>query len=204
MNPPQICAPKAIGPALEMLRGFLQSRLAQGAEFKPGHSIQCSWMWFKVGADEQGLPTILAPQAGIMPMRFVTDSSEALNLVLTQRYVCDSFGVECGWCNAVQYAVVIKDLADCQRVFMNRTEQEKDLASGWFFGASDSKLDAKDAHNLEFKSLWELSCDLPESRDFFLLPQGWQVALEDGPVVLQDFKVATARPNSYYVARYQS
>jgi hypothetical protein len=139
-----------------------------------------------------------------MPMRFVEDSSDALNLILTQRYVCDSFGVECGWCNAVQSAVVIKDLADCKRIFMNRTEQEDGRASGWFFGASDSKLDANDAHNLLLKSLWELSCDLPESRDFFLLPHGWQVALEDRPVVLQDFNVAGAQPNSYYVARYQS
>jgi hypothetical protein len=204
MNPPRIHAPKAVAPAVKMLSDFLQSRVAEGAEFKTGHTIQCSWMWFKVGTDEQGQPTILAPQTGAMPMRFVEDSSDALNLILTQRYVCDSFGVECGWCNAVQSAVVIKDLADCKRVFMNRTEEEDGRASGWIFGASDSKLDANDAHNLELKSLWELSCDLPESQDFFLLPQGWQVALEDRPVVLQDFNVAGARPNSYYVARYQS
>lgn len=204
MNPPRIHAPKAVAPAVEMLRGFLQSRVAEGAEFKTGHTIQCAWMWFKVGTDERGQPTILAPQTGLMPMRFVVDSSEALNLILTQRYVCDSFGAECGWCNAVQSALVIKDLADCKRIFMNRTEPENGRASGWFVGASDSKLEANDPHNLELKSLWELCCSLPESSDFFLLPQGWQVVLEDRPVVLQELKVASARPNSYYVTRYQS
>ena len=65
-------------------------------------------------------------------MRFVEDSSDALNMILTQRYVCDSFGVECGWCNAVQSAVVVKDLADCKKIFMNRTEQEDGRASGWY------------------------------------------------------------------------
>jgi hypothetical protein len=186
-----------------MLSNFLQSRIAEGAEFKIGHTIQCSWMWFRVGTDERGQPMVLAPQRGIMPMNFVTDSSDALNLILIQRYMCDSFGVECGWCNAAQSAIVVKDLATCKKIFMNRMEQENGQASGWFFGASDSKLDPKVVHNFELKSLWQLSCELPESRDFFLLPQGWQVVLEDRPVVLRDFKVASALPNSYYLARYQ-
>ncbi len=187
-----------------MLSNFLKSQISAGAEFKVGQTIQCAWMWFRVGADERGQPIILAPQTSVMPMSFVADSSDALNLVLTQRYVCDSFGVECAWCNAVQSAIVTKDLADCTRIFMNRTQQEDGRASGWFFGASDTKLDVNDVHSLELKSLWELSCDLPTSRDFFLLPIGWQVALEDRPIVLQGSEVASARPNSYYVARYQS
>jgi hypothetical protein len=204
MNPPRIHAPKAVAPAVEMFSNFLQSRIAEGAEFKIGHAIQCSWMWFKVGTDERGQPTVLAPQTGVMPMNFVADSSDALNLILTQRYVCDSFSVQCGWCNAAQSAIVIKDLAGCKSIFMNRTEQEDGRTSGWFFGAADSKLDSDDVHNLELKSLWQLSCELPESRDFFLLPQGWQVVFEDRPVVLRDFKVASALPTSYYAARYQS
>lgn len=202
MKPPQIHAPNAIAPALGMLSDFLQSRVAEGVEFKIGQTIQCSWMWFKVGTDGRGEPAILAPQTGIMPMRFDIDSSDALNLILTQRYVCDSFGVECSWCNAVQSALVVKDLATCKQIFMNRTAQEDGRTSGWFFGASDSKLEANEAANLELKSLWELACSLPESRDFFLLPQGWQVVLENHPTVLQDFRVASPRPNSYYVSRY--
>ena len=63
----------------------------------------------------------------------------------------------------------IKDLANCKRIFINRTDQESDRASGWFCGASDSKLDVNDAQNLEQKSLWELSCDFPQLRDFFPL-----------------------------------
>lgn len=204
MNPPRIHAPKAIAPAVKMLTDFLKSRISEGAEFQTGHTIQCSWMWFRVGTDEGGQPVVLAPRAGITPMSFIADSSDALNLVLTQRYVCDSFGVECCWCDAAQSAIVIKDLADCKKVFMNRTEKADGRTSGWFFGASDTKLDASDVRNLELKSLWELSCQLPESRDFFLLPQGWQVVLEDRPVVLQNFEVTSAQPNSYYVTRYQS
>jgi hypothetical protein len=85
---------------------------------------------------------------------------------------------------------------------MNRTERENGRASGWFFGAADSKLDSDDVHNLELKSLWQLSCELPKSKDFFLLPQGRQVVFEDRPVVLRDFKVASALPSSYYAERY--
>jgi hypothetical protein len=187
-----------------MFTDFLKSRLSEGAEFHIGETIQCSWMWFRVGTDEGGQPTVLAPRTGVMPMSFEADSSDALNLVLTQRYVCDSFGVQCGWCNAVQSAIAIKGLEDCKKVFMNRTDKAEGRTSGWFFGAADTKLDANDVHNLELKSLWELSCRLPQSRDFFLLPQGWQVVFEDRPVVLHDLDVASAPPNSYYARRYGS
>ena len=189
---------------MQMIKGFVQSRVSEGVQFNIGDTIQCSWMWLKVGADEKGQTSILGPKTGVMPMCFVTDCSEALNLVMTQRYLCDSFRVECAWCNARQSAVVIKDLADCQKVFMNRTEREKGNASGWFFGASDTKLDVSDSSSLELKSLWQLSCVFPQSREFFLLPQGWQVVFETRPVVLRNFKAAGAQPDSYYVAKYQS
>jgi hypothetical protein len=204
MKPPQIHAPRAIAPAMQMFQGFLQSRISEGAQFNIGDTIQCSWIWLRVGADEKGQLSILAPQDGAMPMCFVADCSDALNLVMTQRYVCDSFGVECGWCNARQSVIVIKDIADCRKIFMNRTEQEKSNASGWFFGASDTKLDVNDLGSLELKSLWQLSCEFPQSRDFFLLPQGWQVVFEDRPVVLQDFEATIAQPGSYYASKYQS
>src|SRR5882724_10072212 len=124
MNPPRFSAPKAITPAVQMLRDFLEKRIAEGKDFKLGHTIQCSWVWFKVGVDDQEEFVILAPKAGLMPMDFAADCSTALNLVLTQRYVCDSFGVGCGWCNALQSAIFVKDIADCTKVFMNRTEDE--------------------------------------------------------------------------------
>jgi hypothetical protein len=182
-----------------MLRDFLEGKV-----FTVGQTIQCSWMWFKVGTDEHGKSEVLAPTLGVMPMDFAPDCSDALNLVLTQRYVCDSFGVECSWCNAAQSAIVVKDIAACGEVFMNRTEDQHGNISGWFFGASDSKLDVNDPENLELKSLWQLSCEHPESRDFFLLPAEWQVAFEERPVVLRNTNLATARPDSYYAAKYQS
>ena len=204
MNSPRIRAPKAVAPAMQMMGSFLQSRIAEGAQFNIGDTIQCSWMWFRVGVDEKGETSILAPRFGSMPMSFVADCSDALNLVLTQRYVCDSFDLVCGWCNARQSAVVVRDFMHCQKVFMNRTEPENGNVSGWFLGASDSKLDVNDSANLELKSLWQISCELPVSRDFFLLPQGWQVVFEDRPVVLRNFEAASPKPSSYYVAKYRS
>lgn len=189
---------------MEMFKWFLQSRIAEGSQFNVGQTIQCSWMWFMVGADEKGEMSILAPQLGVMPMRFVTDCSDALNLVATQRHVCDSFGVECDPCTACQTAIVVKGLADCRRVFMNQTDREKGKASGWFWGAPDSRLDVNKADSLQLKSLWQLACEIPQSRDFFLLPQGWQVVFENCPVVLRDFNTAIPKPSSYYAAKYSS
>ena len=54
MKPPQVHAPNAIAPAIEMLTGFLQLKIAKGEKFESGQSIQCSWMWLKVGEDEKG------------------------------------------------------------------------------------------------------------------------------------------------------
>jgi hypothetical protein len=204
MKPPQVHAPNAVAPAIKMLTDFLESKIAKGEKFEVGQSIQCSWMWFKVGEDEKGETVVLAPRAGTMPMDYVPDISDALNLVLTQRYVCDSFGVGCGWCNALQAATVVKDLAECRDVFMNRTDSEQGRSSGWFFGGSDSKLDVNLPENLELKSLWELSCHFPIARDFFLLPQGWQVALREQPVVLNDSERTTPRSGSYYAEKYRS
>lgn len=161
-------------------------------------------MWLKVGEDKNGQMEVLAPRAGAMPMDFVPDCSEALNLVLTQRYVCDSFGLDCSPCSAVQTAIVIKDFSECQDVFMNRTDPEKGRSSGWYFGAGDSKLDVNLAENLELKSLWELACQFPLARDFFLLPPGWQVVFEEQPVVLQDFEKAVPGPASYFAKKYGS
>ena len=167
---PQVHAPDAIAPTIDMLTKFLASRIEAGVSLKSGQSIQCSWMWLKIGEDQNGATAVLAPKFGAMPMEFLPDCSDALNLVLTQKYTCDSFGIECSPCSAVQSAIVVKDLAECKKVFMNRTDDEYGHASGWFFGASDSKLDVNLPGSLELKSLWELSCDYPLARDFFLLP----------------------------------
>ena len=203
MKPPRINAPRAIAPAVEMLRSYLQSRIAEGVMFTCGQTIQFSWMWFQVGSERDEL-VIRGPKSGVMPIEFTTDCSDALNLVLTQRYVCDSFDANIGWCSAVQSAIVIKDIAQCRQIFMNRMEEQEGNVSGWFFGATDSQLDANDAESLELKSLWELSCDIPASADFFLLPSGWQVSFNERPLVFQGSKFVSARSDSYYAAKYQS
>lgn len=204
MKPPHLYAPNAVAPAVEMITGFLESRIEEGAHFLSGQTIQCSWMWFTVGEDEKGRSVVLAPRTGAMPMDFVPDCSEALNLVLTQRYVCDSFGVEPGWCSAMQSAIVIKDFSECREVFMNRTDPEDGHSSGWYLGAFDSKLDVNDAENLQLMSLWELSCHFPLSRDFYLLPPGWQVVFDQPPTVLRDFERAVPEAGSYCARKYES
>ena len=202
MNAPRINAPGAIAPAVEMLRGFLDSQIAAGTKFQFGQTIQCGWMWFKIGADGNGDPIITAPKTGSMPMQFSTDCSDALNLVLTQRYVCDSFGVESDNCHAVQSAIVIKDIAYCKKVFIDHMDDPQANASGWFFGASDSKLDANDPNNLELRSLWQLACEFPRSRDFLLLPVGWQVLFDERPIVFCDHERMTPIVGSYYAEKY--
>ncbi|MGE0490428.1 MAG: hypothetical protein AB7S38_14565 [Vulcanimicrobiota bacterium] len=194
---PTFQAPGATEPAVEMFERFL----AEGGPFRDGESIQLSWMWLQVAQQGDGL-VILAPRLGSMPMEFHDDCSRALVLNLTQRYICDSFGVSPSPCNARQAALVVKDLDRCQKVFMNRLGPEEASDSGWYFDSPESQLDANDPDSLEYLSLWELAGRYPLALDFFLLPTDWQVALQAAPTVLQSFKPVAARPNSYYALRY--
>ncbi|MCA9795118.1 MAG: hypothetical protein KC910_25090 [Candidatus Eremiobacteraeota bacterium] len=194
---PTFHAPRAIAPATEMFENFL----AEGGPFRDGDSIQLSWMWLKVVQQGDGL-SIHAPRPKSMPMEFQPDCSDALMLTLTQRYLCDSFGVAASPCNASQAALVVKDLNRCQKVFMNRLGPEEASDSGWYFDSPESQLDANDPDSLEYLSLWELAGRYPLALDFFLLPTDWQVALQAAPTVLQNFKPVAARPNSYYALRY--
>jgi hypothetical protein len=194
---PKLHAPDAIEPARDMLVGFLKTRAAEGAEFAPGETIQCGWMWFII--DEQG---VAAPQMGVMPMAFQADCSAALNLVLRQRYLCDSFDLGYGWCDARQAALTIKGIGECNEIFMNRQHEASGHDSGWYFGASDNPRDPNDPSNLEWRSLWELACLFPTSLEFFLLPPEHQVTLEGRPVVLRDFQALVAKPESYFAVKY--
>jgi len=201
MNVPQVHAPNGLPPALKMFTGFLESRAKSGVTFKPDQTIQCGWMWFKVGENGGGL-SVLAPKLGVMPMEFGPDCSDALNLIAVQRYICDSFGVDPSLCSAMQSAIAVKGLADCKDIFINRLDEPNERSSGWFFGAADSKLDANVAENLELKSLWELSCLIPPATEFFLLPPGLQVFFSNSPIVLRDATPISPKEGSYFARKY--
>lgn len=201
MNRPKLHSPKAITPVRDMFENFLDTQLAQGKQFEVGQLIQCSWMWFKVGGNSQA-QEILAPKLGLMPMEFTPDCSEALNLVATQRYICDSFGVEWQGCNARQSVLAIKDIEHCKEIFMTREGNEDQHISGWFFGAQDSQLDANNPDHLEQRSAWELTCLWPQVLEFFLLPSNWQVVFESKPVVLKDYEPVPAQKDSYFAKKY--
>jgi hypothetical protein len=198
---PTFKAPDAIEPAVRMLAEFIDARIQGGATYEDGHLIQCSWSWFKI-EEKNAERTVLAPQTGCMPMRFEEDCSAALNLVLTQRYICDSFELPINPCNARQTALLVKDLENCRTVFMNRLGPEDGLSSGWYFSSPDTQLDPNDPDSMELASLWELTCRFPVSADFFLLPTNWQVVFESSPVVLQDYSPVRAKSGSYYAEKY--
>lgn len=209
MKPPRIHAPTTTEPALKIranLANSLRERIMDGASFAPGHIIHLGWMCFKILPDQTGELVVHAPRAGTLPMAFIPDCSLALNLILEQHHICDSFelDVELAPCNARQSALVIKDFAACREPFMNRTDPVKENASGWFFGATDSKLSPQRPENLEWKSLWELSNLVPAAAPFFLLPPGWQVSFKDKPTVLKDYKPASPVRGSYYDCKYRA
>lgn len=145
---------------------------------------------------------MFGPRLGVMPMDFQLDCSDALNVVARQQYVCGSFGVECDPCDALQSAIVVRDIDTCRDLFMDRMDASCGHASGWFIGAHDTRLDVNDEGNLELRSLWEISCSIPAAIEFFLLPTGWQVMLKDLPVVLRKNETATPQPGSYFAAKY--
>ncbi len=201
MNIPEIYAPNAIEPALDILQGYLLDRANEIDGYSDSEFIQFSWVFLKI-LEIEGKLKIYSPEFGAMPIRFIEDSSDSINLVARQKYIADSFGVEGSGCNFRQTATVVKDIGQCSRVFMNRSWPKEGMGSGWFFGALDSALDVNDTANLEVRSLWELFCLFPSSGDFFLLPEGWQVMLDEKPIVLFDYEEADFIKDSFYDNKY--
>lgn len=203
MKIPEIYAPHAFEPAYKMIQEYLTDSVNNGIVFSNGEMLQILWIWLKIKDSDKHF-RIQAPEFGTMPLNFIEDCSHSLNLVLTQKYLIESFDSGYGMCNCMQSAIVIKDIHSCSKIFINRLGEEKESDSGWFFGAQDSELDANDPENLERRSLWELFCSYPSCGDFLLLPSGWQVVFEDRPVVLNDFSPAKFKKASYYAEKYRS
>jgi uncharacterized protein YegJ (DUF2314 family) len=195
---PGAFAPSAIADSRDVLVEFLTESVSQGVVFNPGESIRYGWMWFIISDDVT--MAVEAPQLFKTPFEFQPDVSDALNLVLRQRYVCDSFGLEMLMCNFRQTCVCLKGLKPGDSIFMNRTDLAKDHVSGWYVGSNDSELDPNDVDNLELRSLWEITCDFPQVAEFWMLPLNWQVVFEPDPVVLNDFSPVEARQGSYLTA----
>lgn len=194
---PSFRAPEAFDQAKNLLSDYLREQVSQGVTFKPGQFIQLGWSWLEV-AEKDGQTILCAPQWGKHPMHFQEDCSEALNVVLLQRYFAESFTPQITPCHARQSALMIKDLDQCKNIFINRDEPTNERDSGWFFGAQDSQLEANDSQNLVPISLWELVCRYPASVECLWLPAGWQVVFEDRPIVLQDYEPAGFAQDSYY------
>ena len=201
MDIPEIFAPHAIEPAYKLLKNYLEQRANAIEKYSNDELLQMSWMFFMI-KEINGKMKILSPEFGVMPINFIDDCSDGLNLVVKQKYLVESFVSELSGCNYRQSALVIKDIDKCNNVFMNRLGCEEQSESGWYFGAEDTSLDANNPENLEFISLWELFCRYPLSGDFFLLPAGWQVVLADTPIVLNDFSEAKYQKDSFYEQKY--
>lgn len=202
MDIPQVHAPGAIEPARRLLETFLAEQVSAGVVFEPGESLQLFWIWLQIEKDDSHLQ-VTAPRFHAMPMEFVADCSDSLNLIAQQRYIADSFEAQYGWCSCMQYAIVIDNLYSCTDWYMHRTDAEEGNSSGWYVGAEDSQLDVDSRDNLRLVSLWELFCRRPEIGLFFLLPTGWHVHFYDRPVVYNDGEEATAQKGSFFDRKYQ-
>jgi hypothetical protein len=200
---PEVFAPSAANIVKEIFSQYLKTETLKGVEFINNETIQFGWSWLLVKKDNASFE-INAPTPGVMPMRFVPDCSESLNLTARQRYICDSFNQGIESCNARQSAIVVKDLASCNSIFMNRIDFESGGTSGWFIGARDSKADSQNANDLELMSLWEISCLHPKTLDFFFLPVNWQVVFAERPCVLNDFEPEEFLEDSYFSIKYMS
>lgn len=201
LHVPTLHAPRAMPPAYDLVRRWVDDYVERGAQFRDGEALEVGWMTFRVGVDSRGV-RMCAPRPGQSPMVFVDDCSEALDLIAAQRYLVDSFGIESSPCQCAQVAIVVRDLDQHADWFLDRMTGEEGQASGWYFGARSSTLDVNDAANLEYRSLWELFCRRPEIGPFLELPPGWQVSLGERPVVHRDREPATPLSGSYYARKY--
>lgn len=198
---PSVFAPRALDIVKTMFNEYLETREKEVIDFQNDETIQFGWSLLLI-KDVNSRLEVQGPVPGEMPMRFVPDCSHSLNLMAKQRYICDSFKQQIELCNARQSAIVVKDLASCKHIFMNRAEGENGGASGWFIGAKDSQADSENADDFELKSLWEISCLYPQTIEFFLLPENWQVLLAESPIVLNDYKPAEWLEDSYFDQKF--
>lgn len=201
MNVPTLYAPNAFEQALTILPNYFEEQIRNGVKFHSEETVQCGWMWFKLFQKDGGL-SVLAPEFGKMPINFIEDCSDALNLILTQKYLIESFNADFGWCDLRHSAIVLRDFDKSTEKFMSRLDDVEGASSGWYFGSNDGGIDPNDPENLELLSLWEVLCKYPFIGDFMLLPLGWQVFFEDKPVVLYDYEKAEFKSDSYYEQKY--
>lgn len=194
---PRIIANGAMEPVLGAFNEFLEQ---PEKTFQAGELIQFGWAWFRLDELDSEL-IVTTPELGSVSWRFVDDCSDSLNIVLRQRYICDSFGVDIQQCHARHSAIVPLDLGGCNEIFINRTDEADANASGWFIGAVDSSADPENPEHFELKSLWEISCIYPFITEYLCLPVNWQVFFDDAAIVLNDFAEVDCLPNSYFAQK---
>jgi hypothetical protein len=193
---PRFSAPTALRPGRSLLDDYLAQRATE-TTFAAGQTIGIGWWFFRLDDDADGSLVVQAPELGWMPIRWQGDCSHALNSVLIQKYIVESFGSDFGWCRLVDSAVVSKSVVEGCEVFINRLSAGTGADSGWFVGSRTESLDVDDPANLVRWSLWEVAVRFPVVLPYLLLPSGCQVLFEDRPVVLRDFRPISPLPGSY-------
>jgi hypothetical protein len=199
---PTVHAPQAFEQALDIITDYINEAGANGVIFNANETIRVIWMWFKL-YENDGVLELHAPDFKSFPIVWSKDCSKALNTVLIQKYVYESFFDEMSECHLSQSALSLKGINQDSQLFMNRIDDQEANDSGWYFGDESSKLDANDPDNLEYRSLYEMVLMCPQSIDFMLMPKNTQVILnKDSPAVLRDYSEVRAKENSYWKAKF--
>jgi hypothetical protein len=190
---------------VEWLLGWLESSVAEGAQYRPDETCQIGWGVAEVRLHESGDLTLWEPDMQSMPIEWREGVSATLAQLRLQKDVVQSvLDVEdLLFPSLLEAALICNRLGRRDDIVMERSEPEGS-DSGWYCGCRDADHDHNDPDQLLRVSLYEAaSCYAPGIIPFAALPPGVLVDVARGvPEVFQEGTPLTIRPNSYLAARY--
>jgi hypothetical protein len=185
---------------ISWLLRFFEQRVAQGAKFQSGESLQVGWMLTMLEDGPQGFLRVLEPDMKGIPVKFVDSVDSTLMHLRNQQDVARSLSlpVEPAFPSLRQSAVVHVNYKEANRVLLTRSEALDGADSGWWLSDLDDEAGSEDPARFVKTSLYQLGIDRPDLVKFFAVPAGLQVFVDGARIgVLGEDGEVPQIPGSY-------
>ena len=177
---------------------FLEDRVAAGAQFRAGQTLQVGWMITRIEEASERLLRVTEPDMQVVPIRFVDSIDRTLMHLRNQKDVVESLqpAPSLAFPSLQQSAVTHKSYKAARRLLLTRYEP-RDADSGWMITNLDDTSDANSPENYVLVSLYQLGIDRPDLIRFLAVPAGLQVVIDGFVGVLGPDGEISQAPGSY-------
>ena len=159
---------------------FFEQRVAEGAKFRSGQSLQVGWMFTMLEDGPEGFLRVLEPDMKAIPVKFVDSVDSTLMHLRNQQDVVRSLllPAEPDFPSLRQSAVVHVNYKEATRVLLTRSDALDGADSGWWLSDLDDQAGSQDPARFVKTSLYQLGVDRPDLVKFFAVPAGLQVVVD--------------------------